>query len=160
MTRLFFTTGIVLVAALIACTKKQGTNPALAFSDKALLDSCRQENLPYYKNDPNSLLSGSSGPHGTFKLRFNAIANKALTDNGKLPVSGSFPEGSLIVKDIYSGGSISLYAFMYKRGGSWLWGEIAPNGNILYSVNKNPSTCTGCHSQTGQRDLVVSFNFY
>ncbi len=149
----------IVFLLLLACTKRQGKNPTLAFTDKALLDSCQQMH-DYYKNDPGLLLSGSAGPHGTFKLRFNSIAKSALTDQGKLPANGSFPEGSLIIKDVYQGGKISLYALMYKRTGSWLWAEIEPGGSVHYSVNKNPSVCTGCHSQPGNRDLVVSFNFY
>lgn len=151
---------ILLIAALINCTKKVGKNTALAYSDAAILDSCAQQNKVYYKNDPATLLSGAAGPHGNFKLRFNKIANAALTDNGKLPVNKSMPNGSLIVKDVYTGGSVDLYAFMYKVSGSWLWGEIKTNGQVLYSVNKNPGVCISCHSQAGNRDLVVSFNFY
>lgn len=149
----------MLVGLLVACTKKQGINPTLAFTDKALLDSCKTM-MYYYKQDPNLLLSGSAGPHGTFKLRFNSVANAALTDGGKLPLDASFPEGSFIVKDVYQGGQISLYALMYKLKGSWLWAEIEPGGSVHYSVSKNPSVCTGCHSQPGNRDLAVSFNFY
>lgn len=151
---------LVVSLVLIYCTKKQGTNPSLAFNDAALLDSCKQSNYRYYKNDSATLLSGAAGPHGTFKLRFNAIASAALTDNGKLPLGKVFPEGSMLIKDVYSGGAVSLYAFMYKKAGSWLWAEVKPSGQVLYSVAKNPGVCTGCHSQSGNRDLAVSFNFY
>lgn len=149
-----------LCGALVFCTKDQGINPSLAFTDQSLLDSCKQSYHTYYQNDAATLLAGSAGPHGAFKLRFNSVAFKVLTSNGKLPVGASFPEGSFIIKDIYSGNAVSLYAFMYKKSGSWLWGEVKPNGDVVYSVNKNPSGCTGCHSQTGNRDLALSFNFY
>jgi len=148
-----------VVVILVCCTKDQGKNPALAYNDLALLDSCIQ-NHRYYKNDDQTLLSGAHGPHGTFKLRFNAIALKALTDNDKLPLGSVFPNGSLIIKDIYRGNDLSLYAFMYKKSGTWLWAEIKPDKQVLHSVNGTESICTGCHSQSGNRDLVVSFNFY
>jgi hypothetical protein len=158
--RLGFIATCLLFAILICCTKKQGKNPSLAYTDKSLLDSSRNTSYTYYLNK-DSLYSGAHGPHGSFKLRFNSIARKALTNNGKLPVGMSFPEGSFIVKDVYNGGSaISAYAFMYKKSGSWLWAEIKPSGDRVHSVNQNPAACTGCHSQTGNRDLVVSFNFY
>lgn len=155
----FFLAFLGLLVFLISCTKEQGKNPALAYGDKALLDSCLKEHV-YYKNDATTLLSGAHGPHGSFKLRFNSIANKALTDNGKLPIGSTFPEGSFIIKDIYSGANVNLYAFMYKYSGSWLWGEVYTNGDVLHSVNAKESVCTGCHSQSGNRDLAVSFNFY
>lgn len=151
---------LFLLVVLVNCTKKVAKNTALAYSDAAILDSCAQQNKVYYKNDPGILFSGAAGPHGNFKLRFNKIASTALTDNGKLPVNKSMPEGSLIVKDVYNGGSVDIYAFMYKVSGSWLWGEIKTNGQVLYSVNKDPEVCISCHSQAGNRDLVVSFNYY
>jgi len=151
---------IILLCVLISCTKDQGRNPSLAYTDFALADSCAQSYHKYYKNDVTTLLSGAHGPHGTFKLRFNPIAFKALTDNGKLHLGNSFPEGSLIIKDIYSGGTLNLYALMYKKSGTWLWAEIEPGGSIHHSITSAESICTGCHSQSGNRDFAVSFNFY
>jgi hypothetical protein len=158
LARLAFICFFILIV-FTRCEKTVGKNPALAYSDKSLLDSCKGQH-PYYKNDPSTLYSGVHGPHGAFRLRFNNIAFKALTNDGKLPVGAKMPEGSLIIKDVYSGPSVSLYAFMYKYSGRWLWAEIKPNGETSYSVNKDPGTCTSCHEQSGNRDLVMSFNFY
>jgi hypothetical protein len=156
---LLFISSVVLISAILfSCKKDIGTNPLLAYSDKALYDSTKNEAaFVYYKNAPTTIYSGTNGPHGAFKLRFNKIAATALTDNGKLPIGQKFPDGSLIVKDVQSSG---LVALMYKKKGSWLWAEINADGSTYYSVNKDASTCTSCHNQTGQRDLVVSFNFY
>ncbi|MBA3681506.1 MAG: hypothetical protein H0W73_10135 [Bacteroidetes bacterium] len=152
---------VVLIIVLISCTKKVAKDPNLAYSDFALLDSINMGSFTYYKNDPATFLPGTIGPHGPYKLRFNKTGFNALTDNGKLPVGKSMPNGSFIVKDIYDGNNeITLYAFMYKYSGSWLWGEIKPNKEVLYSVYRNPSTCINCHSQTGNRDLVTTFNFH
>lgn len=148
---------VLITTVLYSCRKDKGINPLLAFSDKALFDSAKNESaFIYYQNSP-TVHSGTNGPHGSFKLKFNKMANAALTDNGKLPAGATFPNGSMIVKVVESNG---LYAFMYKRENSWLWAEINADGSILYSVNKDPSVCTSCHSQSGNRDLVVSFNFY
>jgi hypothetical protein len=157
----FLSLFFLILCILIACTKKVGKNPELAYSNRALLDSINAPGLKYYKNNPGNLLPGTNGPHGPYKLRFNNIGYNALTDNGKLPVGGAMPNGSLIVKDIYDGNNnITLYAFMYKRSGAWLWGEIKPNKEVVYSVDRNPFTCINCHSQAGNRDLVTTFNFH
>ncbi len=143
---------------ILSCTKDFAKNPSLAYSDKALYDSCRNvAAFVYYKNDPSIIYSGTNGPHGAFKLRFNKKAATVLTDNGKLPVGQKFPDGSMIVKDVQASG---LFALMYKKRGSWLWAEINANGSTVFSVTKKSDLCVNCHSQTGQRDLVVSFNFY
>jgi hypothetical protein len=152
----------LVFAIATACTKKVGTNPLLAYTDQALLDSCAASNHPYYKNN-SSLISkaqGSNSPHGDFKLRFNAIAFKALTDSGKLPRQLAMPEGALVIKDLYRDGQLDQYALMYKHSGAWLWAEIKANGQVLYSVRKDPGVCTGCHNQQGNRDYVLSFEFY
>ena len=151
--------GIVSLCVFYSCTKDQGINPDLAFSDRALYDSCRNvQAFHYYKNDPAAVYSGVHGPHGAFKLRFNKTAFAALTDNGKLPATKTFPDGSLIVKDIQSNGQ---YALMYKKRGSWLWAEINADGSVAFSTTREPTaTCISCHSQSGQRDLAVSFAFY
>ncbi|MBI3519665.1 MAG: hypothetical protein HY062_09955 [Bacteroidetes bacterium] len=141
-----------------SCTKDVAKNPLLAYSDKALFDSCKNATaFTYYKNAPGMIYPGTNGPHGAFKLKFNKIATTSLTDNGKLPVGQQFPNGSMIVKEVQSNG---MYALMFKKEGTWLWAEINADGSSAYSVNKDPSVCTSCHAQSGQRDLVVSFNFY
>jgi len=152
--------GLALVSA---CTKSVGKDPSLAYSDRALYDSASANYHRYYKNDPGPLLSGaqgSNGQHGAFKLRFNHLAFKALQDSGKLPVKTLMPEGALVIKDVYEGGKVSLYAIMYKHAGSWLWAEIKPGGQVLYGVKKDPSVCTSCHSQTGNRDFLRTFTYY
>lgn len=150
----------LFILVFVGCTKDQGSNPSLAYNDLALYDSCLSTNYYYYKNDPVTILPGTTGAHGTMKLRFNSIAQKALGSDGKLPSGAAFPNGSFVVKDIYTGSSLTLYAYMYKKSGTWLWGEIKPNKEIIYSVNKNPSVCVNCHDQAGNRDLLVSFKYY
>ncbi len=150
---------ITVLSVFYSCTKDIAKNPLLAYSDKALLDSARNESaFIYYKNDPGAIYSGTNGPHGPFKLKFNKIAATVLTDNGKLPIGQAFPNGSLVVKEVPS---TNVYAIMYKKEGSWLWLEAHNDGSVVHSVNKDPqAACVSCHSQAGQRDLVVSFNFY
>jgi hypothetical protein len=145
---------------VLGCTKKVGFDPETPYSDNSLFDSTQHTDYYYYKNNSTSLLSGSNGPHGTFKLRFNSIAWKALTDSGRLPANAKFPEGSFIVKDVYKNGSIDIYAYMYKHGNTWLWGEVFSNGKFQYTKKDGPSVCASCHSQSGNRDMAVSFKFY
>lgn len=144
-----------------SCRKDKGIDPDLAFKDFALFDSCvKTDGIKFYKNSPQTIYSGNNGPHGAFKLKFNSIANNALTDNGKLPVGGKFPENSMVIKEVIKDGSVSLYAIMYKRKGAWLWAEYGADSKVLFSVNNDPSVCINCHNQTGNRDLVTSFIFY
>lgn len=149
----------LLISFTTSCTYKKFNPGPTAFDDKALLDSAKNQlAFVFYKNAPSVIYSASNGPHGPFKLKFNKLANSVLTDNGKLPIGKVFPNGSFVVKEVQSSG---IYAFMYKKSGSWLWGEAYADGSIIFAVSNDPGkSCINCHSQSGQRDLVMSFNFY
>ena len=152
---------IISLAIIYSCTKDKGRNPELAYSDRALRDSCKNEAaFVYYKNDPGVIYPGVNGPHGTFKLKFNHVAYAQLSDAGKLPVGSKFSDGSMVVKEIMKNGTLDKYAVMYKRAGSWIWAEWTPDLVKDLSVNGNSNLCTSCHSQSGNRDLVNTFKFH
>lgn len=152
---------VLSLCIIYSCAKDQGRNPSLAYTDFGLLDSCKNNAaFVYYKNDDNTVYPGSNGPHGAFKIKFNHVAYAQLTDGGKLPVGGVFKDGSMIVKEVISGGNLVEYALMYKLQGSWIWAEIHPDKSVKHSVKADHSICTGCHSQAGNRDLVNTFFFH
>lgn len=150
---------LIVSILLVYCTNKN-LSPRLPYSDQSLLDSTSNPNYKYYNNKPDTFLSGAHGPHGTFKLRFNSIAFKVLTDAGKLPVWSAFPEGSFIVKDAYKNSVIAVYAYMYKHNNKWIWGEVHKNGEFIATAADGDKSCVGCHNQSGNRDLTLTFNFY
>jgi hypothetical protein len=155
---------LVLLAGLslvYSCVKDKGKNPQVAFTDYALLDSCKNEAaFRYYKDAPNTTYPGTNGAHGTYKLKFNHKAYSQLVDSGKLPVGKKFTDGSMIVKEVYKGSTLDQYALMYKYNGAWLWAEITPDFKIPHSVKADQGVCTSCHSQSGNRDLVATFKFH
>jgi len=101
-------------------------------------------------------------------VRFNAIAQAALDDTGKLPVGSSIPTGSIIVKEIYSSanGSIDLYAIMKKDPSSsvsvsgYQWAEFKPDGSTFFSTKKKGNGCISCHSSSPNRDLVRTVDLH
>ena len=150
---------------MIGCTKEKAKEikKTTTTTDEQLLEEAAQTNLSYYQNG-NLLDAASGSPHGSFKLRFNATAKNVLEKDGELPAGKQFPEGSLIVKDIYKGGKLTLYAIMKKTlsddntGNGWLWNEIEPNGTVVFSVGKRGNGCISCHSQIPNRDLIRVFD--
>ena len=82
------------------------------------------------------------------------------------PAGNTFPSGSIIVKEVTSGGSVSLYAVMKKdpgndnAGNGWLWGEYNPDGSTAFSVSKKGDGCISCHSGSPNRDLVRTFDLH
>ena len=152
---------VIVISAVYSCRKDVGKDPDIAYTDYALLDSCKNAaSFRYYKDDPGMVYPGTNGPHGSYKLKFNHKAYAQLTDGGKLPLGNTFGNGSMIVKEIVSGGTLIEYALMYKLNGSWLWAEIDPSFKVKHSVKAEHGVCISCHSQNGNRDLVTTFIYH
>lgn len=153
---------LLLPLMLIACKNDKSTS-----DDKTLYDETVNSSFTFYQNNDILLNAAGNSPHGNFKLKFNGTAQSALDSTGKLPAGNEFPSGSLIVKEIYGGGSaLSLYAIMKKApgnanaGSNWLWAEYKPGGETVVSVSNKGSGCVGCHSGNTNRDLTNSFDLH
>lgn len=97
----------------------------------------------------------SSAPHGDqVEIFINDTVATALAGG---PIT-SWPVGSIIVKDGYEGGELTLVAAMEKLEGTWFWAEWDADGTSVYSGRAaDVATCTDCH-QSGS-DLVRAFTF-
>jgi hypothetical protein len=111
-------------------------------------------------------LNGSEAHNPLVRVSLNARAMGAL-QGGRLPAGSSFPDGSIVFKELRSSAAASAnaYAVMYKdaanplAGRGWLWAEFSPTGIPLYSVSNRGNACTGCHSRERGplNDLVRTF---
>jgi hypothetical protein len=153
---------VVLAFGFSQCKKTTET-------DKQLFNKANQTGFTYYKGDSSFLASSSPSAHNAFfRVRFNPTAQAALTDTGKLPIGGAFPEGSVIVKELYNtaNGSLQLLAVMEKApgnsaaGNGWLWGEYETDGKAVFSTSKKGDGCTSCHNDAGNRDYVRLFELF
>lgn len=154
---------LAFVTLLVAACRHEVDGSA---TDKQLFDEARVDTLVGYVNTPLITAAAGNSPHGSFRVRFNGIAAAALDSTGELPAGNSFPPGSLIVKDVYAGGSVNLFAIMKKAPGDplagegWLWAEITTEGSVIFSAGKKGDGCIGCHSQEPHRDLVRLFDLH
>jgi Cytochrome P460 len=136
--------------------------------DKALFEEITSINdYSYYKESDTILESSNESPHNSyFRVKFNSTAFNMLTDDGKLPVNSTFPEGSIIVKELFNtqDGELELYAVMKKSTENnaekgWIWAEYKPDGTTFYSVSEKGGSCIGCHS-INERDYVRLFDLF
>ncbi len=156
----------LLIALAITLTQCKKTTEA----DKALFNKISSAaGFTYYKNNDSIQASSSASAHNPFfRVRFNPVAFAALTDSGKLPAGGSFPEGSLIVKELYDSptGDLQLLAVMEKASGNaaagsnYLWAEFEADGRAVFSTSKKGDGCISCHSTAGNRDLMRLFELF
>lgn len=134
-------------------------------ADSSIYNEIISDQFVFYREGA-TLNAAPASPHGSFKLRFNQIAFDALDENEELPVGESFPTGSVIVKEVYNGNALALYAVIKKdpphedAGNGWLWAEYNTDGSPAYSVSNKGVSCIGCHSDTPNRDLVRTFDFH
>jgi hypothetical protein len=159
LTLLFF--AMALSIAHASCK-----HPVATSEDQAIMDEVMTSTLLYYQGNDVLLRESGNSPHGDFKLLFNQTAWDALDSTGRLPVGGTFPDGSLIVKDIVKGGSTDLYAVMLKKPSSglsnlgWVWNEFKPNGGLVIGAEDKGKACVGCHRGNTNRDYTNSFDLH
>lgn len=166
-------TVILLIAVLAACTKNNvealsgdfNPNPAdtnIYFSASnldSLLFAAGNADIAwtYFQNSPNIRPSDkpASGHSAYFVVRFNEIAAAALNADGSFPADGVFPNGSLIVKELFTdaaGNNRTYFAYMAKDPNNpfaakgWLWSEQFVNGDKFIDTKDKGRVCTDCHS--------------
>lgn len=151
---------------LTQCSKK--SSPSAPETDAALFAKATAPGFRYYRDDTTVHHTTPQSAHGGyFRVRFNAIALSALTDHGKLPPGGSFPDGALVVKELHNdstGTQLHGYAIMEKmpsdtsQADGWIWAEVNTAG-IGYQIHNKGAGCTGCHS-IDDRDHVRLFDLF
>ena len=151
------------VIVIYSCTSSETPTPSPQDPDAALFAEVVASGYTYYQ--AGAALPGM-GPHGDIKIRFNATAAGALDGTGELPVGNSFPTGSILVKEVHNGSTLTLYAVMKKdpsnsnAGSGWLWAEYLPSGGVIASVKDKGANCVSCHSLTPNRDLSRAFDLH
>ncbi len=162
-----FTSCIVLIWSLNACQKdKEATGTDKELYDMALATT----GFTWYKNSsaPLNKSAGSGHSQPFLKTRYNAIAATKLDSMGKIIPGTLFPEGSLIVKELYtSGPTLDRYAILYKNSGSadadakgWVWGYVNADGTVSEEASNKGAACISCHSQADNIDYMLMNKYF
>lgn len=110
--------------------------------------------------------SGHSQPY--LRTRYNNTAASMQDSNGKITPGLSFPDHSLIVKELFeTQSSRSAFAIMYKDEGhkladstGWVWAILAQDGTVMVSATEKGTTCIHCHSQQGNIDNTLMTKYH
>lgn len=158
---------LLSVWSIISCKKEKES----IGTDKELYEMAKTTNgFTWFKNS-SSLLDKSSGsghPQPFLRTRYNSVAAAELDSNGKIMAGATFPEGSLIVKELYDNSTtLGRYAILYKKTGSadadangWVWGYINADGGVAEAASKKGSSCSSCHSQTDNIDYMLMNKYF
>jgi hypothetical protein len=160
-----------------SCTKEKNTNNndnndnMVESTDKMLYDMSKSSNGFIWYKKTDALLAtslGSAHPGSFLRTRYNSVAATKLDNAGKIMLGVSFPEGSLIVKELYENSTkLIRYAILYKKSNSpdadekgWVWGYINPDGGIALAASAKGSGCKGCHSQADNIDYMLMNKYF
>lgn len=139
--------------------------------DKEMYDMAQStKGFNWYKYS-DALLDKSSGSGHNYpylRTRFNETASAMLDSTGKVMDSASFPEGSFIVKELYSDGStLERYAMLFKQSNNssadergWVWGYVNSDGTVAEPADNKGNSCISCHTQQGSIDYVLMNKFF
>jgi hypothetical protein len=158
---------LLFILTINACKKDK----AAAGTDKELYDMAKETGgYTWFKNS-SLLLNKSSGtghPQTFIRTRYNAVAATKLDSSGKITTGALFPEGSLIVKELFDNATtLGRYAILYKKTGSvdadakgWVWGYIDADGTVAEKASKKGSSCISCHSQPNNIDYMLMNKYF
>ncbi|CAN5693810.1 hypothetical protein BH11BAC1_BH11BAC1_06040 [soil metagenome] len=115
---------------------------------------------------PKSSGSGHSKPF--LRTRYNSVASTQLDSTGQIIPGSIFPEGSLVVKELFDDATtLGRYAVLFKKTGDanadakgWIWGYINADGTIAEPSSNKGKACSGCHSQSGNIDYMLMSKYF
>jgi Cytochrome P460 len=158
---------LTLVTVIVAACSKDKVNTV----DIELLEKAKDTTGFVWFKYVDTLLpksAGSSHNEPFLRTRYNAIASSQLDSNGKIVANAQFPEGSLIVKELFDNTTtIGRYAILYKDSDNdfadengWVWGYMNADGSIVEGASKKGSACINCHSQSQNIDYMLMNKYF
>ena len=144
----------VLAAAGLSCSDTGVEKTPDAVTDSQLL-ALAQTSVGWvyyrYSSDTLNKAPGSAHDEPRLRTRYNAKAATQLDPNGKVKLNPNFPDSSLIVKELFTGSTITTVAIMFKlrsapnAGKGWIWSELDVAGNVKISASSEGAGCISCH---------------
>jgi len=112
--------------------------------------------------------AGSGHNYPFLRTRYNATAATKLDGNGQIQAGASFPEGSLIVKELINADfSVGRYAILYKESDNaladangWVWGYVNGDKTIAVPASDKGKACISCHQQSGSIDYMLMNTYF
>ena len=164
---IFVSTLCLFAVVLVSCKKEE----AASGTDKEMLDLAKvSTGFTWFKNAPELLAksAGSGHPQPLFRTRYNTVAASKLDADGKIILGAEFPEGSLIVKELYDNNTtFGRYAMLYKKSSSpdadangWVWGYINADGSAAEPASNKGTSCISCHSQADNIDYMLMNKYF
>lgn len=166
----FFAVGLatlIVISAFTSCSKKDNEKTI----DEELFEmALKTEGFVWHQLSDELLDKSPGSGHTTpfLRTRYNNIASNYLDSEGKVIDGTIFPEGSLIVKELYDADETFVsYSILYKNAinensdsEGWVWAIINADKSAEVSAETKGTGCIQCHSQTGNIDKTLMNKFF
>jgi len=152
-------TGSIVVAVLLfwGCgdSSSPSANPPSEVTDAQLYELQRAPTeWKTYRFRNDTLVRGGNSAHpDRLFVRYNPTAATQLDSAGKIRGDAVFPDSSLIVKDVFTGSTRTVIAYMLKLRNApnagpdgWVWAETRDDGTPFISASTKGAGCAPCHS--------------
>lgn len=165
LTIFLFASGWIIASS---CSKEKPTATGIDAQMYAIAQNL--SGFSWYKNS-DTLLTTSSGSGHNFsflRTRYNVAAASRLDANGMVVNGAVFPEGSMVVKELYDNDKVfKRYAILYKQSGNenadangWIWGYINSDKTVADLASNKGSSCISCHTQSDNIDYMLMNKYF
>lgn len=159
--------GLTIVALTLNSCKKD--EPAEGIDLELYNMATETSGFTWFENSDSWLPKSSGSAHNfnNLRTRYNTTAATQLDGNGRINANASFPDGSLVVKELSDGNSPALYAILYKQSNhefadanGWVWGYVNADQTVRTPAEDRGSGCISCHSQADNIDYMLMNKFF
>jgi len=158
---------ILLGIAVNSCKKDNN----ISATDKELYDLAKETSgFTWYKNSDEFLERSSESGHSQpyLRTRYNPVSDGVTGTDGKVIPGSVFPDGSLIVKELYDNSkTLETYAILYKKykhqdadENGWVWGYLEADGTVIETASNKGRACIDCHDQDENTDRTLMNKFF
>lgn len=158
---------IFLFIGFISCNKEKTNTP---FDPELFEMATETEGFTWFMNSGDLLNRSSGSGHSEpyLRTRYNSIASTQLDLDGKIQPGAVFPEGSLVVKELFSTSTtLGGYAILFKDSDNenadsrgWVWGYTDASGVVREPASEKGKSCISCHLQSENIDYMLMNKFF
>lgn len=161
---LFFAS-LISITLFSACSKDRTVT---GFDAELFEKAQKNDGFVYYGKSTEYLITPKQAGHkSTYtRTKYNDVAAAMLNEQGAIISGVTFPDGSLIVNEMYSTkGDAEKYAIMFKDPknenadqNGWVWSYFNADKTIIESSSRKGSSCISCHS-AGNNYMLMPNHF-
>jgi hypothetical protein len=161
---LIFLASIIILSS---CSKDEEAKT----TDEKLYNLAKQtDGYTWYKYSDVLLNKSTGSGHAQpyLRTRYNTEATSQFDSVGKIKTGIVFPEGSVIVKELYgSETSLDLYAVLLKEStnesadsNGWVWAIYKKDGSVVIPSSEKGNGCISCHAQTDHVNYTLMNKYF